>query len=51
MSETELFHLFLKLLKNHHMKNGAQRLYLNSHDVGLELGDGKGKESPILSTR
>ncbi|EFB18563.1 hypothetical protein PANDA_010469 [Ailuropoda melanoleuca] len=36
---------------NHHMKNGARGLYLNCHDVGLELGDCKGQASPVLSTQ
>lgn len=32
------------------MKNGAHGLYLNCHDIGLELSDSKGQESPALST-
>lgn len=50
VSETELFQLFLKLFKNHHIKIGAHGLYLNRHDVGLELGDrsGAGQVSSII---
>lgn len=37
-----------QICSNHHMKIGTHGLYLNCHDVGLELGDSKGQVSSII---
>lgn len=43
-------HLFLELLKNHGMKNGARGLWLK-HRTGLWLGEGKSTGAPpVLPT-